>query len=496
MANAVMRPMLATAGPLPAGPQWAFEFVWDGIRSLADVQPGRVRLLNAQPTSYPEIDVLAGRRRMLLDGKLVALDACGRPSFARLQRRRNVARPSDGLLRRVPVAYYVFDILRLDDRSTLQLPYRQRRELLEELGLAAGPMVLPPSFLDTDGQAVLDTAAQYALHGVIAKRADSTYQPGRRSRSWVETALRHTQEVIIGGWVPGTRGLASLLVGVPTERGLRYAGRVGTGFTQAMRGELLALLTGLEQRTSPFVDDVPPARWVAPQLLGEVSYRRWTPDGRLGHPTWRGLRPGKHPAAVRAPVLLGATPDAADQHELDEAVARARAEVAALRARISPHFLSNAVSAIAALVRTDPARARELLHDFAHFTRYSLRCFEGEAPGTVADEVDHVERYLALQQARFGDRLRVRTRIAPDVLGVALPFLAVQRLVENAVERIEDEPLGGTVTLWAVTDGDHCLITVTDDASTATAEPGEGTTVSLRIPRAASGPAPGSRGGV
>ena len=213
-----IRPMLAYSGPMPADPGWAFEFAWDGIRSLADVQPDRLRLFGAHERgitgSYPELDVLPAlteRRRVLLDGKIVALDACGRPSFSRLRLRMNVHRPSARVRQQVPVSYYVFDLLRLDDRSTLQLPYRQRRELLEELNLARGPVVLPPYFLGIEGQAVLDTAAAYGLHGVLAKRADSTYQPGRRSRSWVETAVRRNQEVIIGGWVPSKRGPAGTL---------------------------------------------------------------------------------------------------------------------------------------------------------------------------------------------------------------------------------------------------------------------------------------------
>ena len=474
-------PMLASTGPMPADPGWAFEFTWDGIRSLADVQPDRLRLLGAHDRGitggYPELDVLPTLtgRRLLLDGKIVALDACGRPSFPRLQSRINVQRPSAAVRRQVPVAYYVFDLLRLDDRSTLQLPYRQRRELLEELDLAHGPVVLPPCFLDIEGQAVLDTAAEYGLHGVVAKRADSTYQPGRRSRSWVETAVRRSQEVVIGGWVPSKRGpadtLGSLLVGVPTERGLRYVGRVGTGLTSAIRRDLLDLLTDLTRDTSPFLDQVPEevaraAHWVAPELLGEVGYRQWTAHGRLAHPTWRGLRHGVHPAAVQGPVVLGAAAEvpSADERELaelDEALRRARGEVDALRAQLAPHFLYNALTTIAAFVRTDPHRARELLVEFAGFTRYCLR---SAADTTLGDELDNVERYLTLEQARLDERLQVTLQVAPAVLPVELPSLAVQLVVENAVRRgVEAKPDGGTVVVSAVDAGDDCVITVTDD---------------------------------
>ncbi len=467
--------MLASSGPIPQDPGWAFEFTWDGVRSLADVGPDGVRLVGgdrrAIATRYPELDALPAltkRRRLLLDGKIVALDACGRPSFSRLQQRMNLQRPSATVLRRVPVAYYVFDLLRLDDHPTFELPYRRRRELLEELDLAGGPMVVPPYFPDVDGQAMLDTAAEYGLSGVIAKRVDSGYRPGRRSRSWVATALRHTQEVVVGGWLPGRTGpgtpLGSLLVGVPTEQGLRFAGQVGTGFTDAGRRELGDRLTGLGCTESPFVDDVPQraardARWVAPELLGEVSYRQWTAHGRLGHPTWLGLRRGKHPAAVQAPVVLhaGPTRQGPDEPKLGEPVRRAAVDAH----RVSPHFLYNALTTIAALVRTDPSRARELLAEFAGFARYTFRSTEST---TLDGELENVERYLALEQARLDERLQVTLRADAAVLPVTLPLLALQQVVANAVGNgIEEVPAGGTVAISAAEVGSDCLITVTDD---------------------------------
>jgi bifunctional non-homologous end joining protein LigD len=474
----LVSPMLPTAGPLPTGPGWAFEFNWDGVRSLACAQPDQLGLFSSTHRSisaaYPELEAVGGRRQMLLDGKIVALDSCGRPSFAQLQLRMNVQRPTRAMLRRAPVAYYVFDLLSLDGQSTIGLPYQRRRELLQELDFTASPVVLSPAFLDTDGQVVLDTAAQYGLHGVIAKRADSTYQPGR-SRSWVHVALRQTQEVIIGGWLPERSradAIGALLVGVPTEQGLRYAGQVGTGFTAAMRRELQDMLPELEQPRSPFVDEVPqdPARavhWVAPRLLGEVSYRQWTPRGRLGHPTWRGLRPGKHMAAVRSPVLLSGREggrDVTDQQmltDLERAVEKLRIELRTLRDQISPHFMNNTLSTIAAFVSTDPPRARDLLIVFADFARYSLRSV---AETTLADELENIELYLTLQQARFGERLQVQLRVAPEALPVVLPFLAVQQVVDNAVRNgVERKQLGGTVTLTAAIVDDDCMITVEDD---------------------------------
>jgi Histidine kinase/ATP dependent DNA ligase C terminal region/ATP dependent DNA ligase domain len=478
MAEPAMRPMTATAGPVPEGPGWAFEFAWEGARTLADVRHDGVRLIGPERgfgVEFPELDALrtvARRRRIVLDGTIVALDIFGRPSLPRLRRRMAVQRPSAAMMRRLPVAYYVFDLLLLGNRQTIELPYQERRRLLERLRLPGGPIALAPSFADTDGRAVLDTAAQYGLRGVVAKRAQSRYQPGRRSRSWVETALRRTQDVIVGGWLPRSGGgVAGLLVGLPTERGLHYAGRVGSGFTDAARRNLASRLTRMERDTSPFVSGAPVheagVRWVAPELLGEVSYHRWTPDGRLDRPVWQGLRPGRHPAAVQAPVVVtGPAVVAGDIDELDEALRNARAEVDALRAQISPHFLYNVLNMITSYVRADPQLARELLADFANFTRYAFRT--GVETSTVADELTNVERYLTLQRARFGERLQVDLRVTPSVLPVALPFLAVQLAVENAVQHsIEPKPGGGTVTISAVDSAGDCLITVSDDGTGA-----------------------------
>ena len=474
----LVRPMLPVTGPLPVGAGWAFEFSWDGIRALGCAQPDGLRLFSVRhrciTAAYPELAAFLARRRALLDGKIVALDSCGRPSFGQLQRRMNVQRPTSIMLSRSPVTYYVFDLLSLDGESTLQLPYQRRRELLAALQLTDGPVMAPPCFMDADGQTVLDTATQHGLHGVIAKRVESTYQPGR-SRHWVQTTLRQTQEVIIGGWLPERRRAASigaLLVGVPTEAGLRYVGQVGTGFTEANRQELGDRLAGLAVPASPFADLVPSeagrrVHWVEPRLLGEVAYRQWTPQGRLGHPTWRGLRPAKHVAAIQTPVVLcaqGSGPEREDQRllaELDRAVAQVRSELRTLRDQISPHFLHNTISSIVAMVSTDPTRARDLLIVFAEFARYSLR---SATETTLADELENIDRYLTLQKTRFRERLRVQIEVAPTVLPAVLPFLALQQLVDNAVRNgIERQQLGGTVTLTARQDGDDCVITVSDD---------------------------------
>jgi two-component system LytT family sensor kinase len=255
--------------------------------------------------------------------------------------------------------------------------------------------------------------------------------------------------------------------------------------------------------------------WVVPRLLGEVSYRQWTPRGRLRNPTWRGLRPGKHLAAVQAPVVLrareGGREDPRLLADLDRAVQQVRAELRTLRGQISPHFLFNTVSTIAAFVSTDPPRARDLLIVFAEFARYSL---QSVTETTLGEELENIERYLKLQRARFGERLRVQLHIAPDVRSVVLPFLAVQQLVDNAVRNgIEPQQHGGTVIISADAVDHDCVITIEDDgpgkadadvqANLGTIDdqlrsrfgddyglvgdivPGTGTKISLRVPMVA-----------
>ena len=483
-----LRPMRAAEGAMPAGSAWAFEFIWDGLRAVAYLRPDRIRLLSASDrsiaASYPELTALcalAGKRGpLVLDGKIVALDHFGRPNGVPLRQRMSTSRPSEMLLRRVPVQFYLLDLLYADGRSTCELPYQLRRELLGELDLAGLPAVLPPYFLDTDGQTVLHAAQRHGLAGVVAKRLDSGYQPGRRSRAWVATVPRHSQQVVLGGWHPDAADQPSaLLVGVPGPNGLRYLGRISTGLGATARRELADRLGGLTRPDSPFADEPPAAdgratRWLSPALVGEISYRRWDAEGRVRHASWLGLRPDVHPASVRGALApptataLASEPKApvgsAELTALDQAVRLAQAEVRALRAQISPHFVYNALTTIASYVRTDPAQARELLLDFAEYTRYSFRA-AAEAT-TLGAELANADRYLALECARFGNRLQVKRDVADEVRELALPFLTVQPLVENAVRLgIEGTPRGGTVTIAAAAVGNECVLTVSENAT-------------------------------
>jgi bifunctional non-homologous end joining protein LigD len=310
--------MLAIAGDPPGGPGWAFEFKWDGVRAVTGVAGEQVRaqsrLGNEVTAGYPEltdlVELLDGRPA-LLDGELVALDAAGRPDFGTLQQRMHVRQPVAELVERVPVTYLVFDVLHLDGTSLLREPYDRRRELLEGLGIAGARVRVPPANPGISGEQLLDVARAHGLEGVVGKRRTARYEPGKRSPTWIKTALLHTQEVVVGGWTTGegrrASTLGALLLGAYDENDeLRYLGHVGTGFTEGALQHLLRELNTREQPESPFDEEVPraearKARWVRPELVGEVVYRVLTAEGRLRHSAWRGLRADKKPGDARLP---------------------------------------------------------------------------------------------------------------------------------------------------------------------------------------------------
>ena len=314
--------MLAVPGSVPGTAGWAFEIKFDGVRAIGYAGPTGLRLLSRNDRdvsrSYPEVAGLELPAGVVVDGELVAWDERGRPDFARLQQRMHVTAPSPVLVSGVPVRYVVFDLLRHGQESLLDLPYQQRRARLLELELPRAGVVVPANYTDTAGELVLQAAAQQGLEGVVAKRVTSSYQPGRRSRSWVKTAIRRTAEVIVVGWSPATGNadvVGSLLLAAHNDDGvLVYAGDVGTGFTDATRRQLRQQLRPLERPEPPFPGQFTraggwpgrpagrgPVRWVAPELVGEIEYRAFTRDGNFRHPSWRGLRPDVIPTEVHLP---------------------------------------------------------------------------------------------------------------------------------------------------------------------------------------------------
>ncbi len=315
----LIRPMLATLGDLPPvtrDDEYGYELKWDGVRAVTYIAPGTFRMLSRNDKdvarSYPELADIAGvfdGRQAVLDGEIVAFDESGRPSFGALQFRMHVGDPVQArrLAAERPVTYFLFDVLHLDGRNLVGRAYVERRAILDDLALS-GPRWDTPPYFAGGGTHALELSKAQRMEGILAKRLDSIYEAGRRSRTWIKVKNFRTQEVVIGGWKPGQGrrggGVGSLLLGIPSDVGLVYVGHVGTGFTDRMLVSLGDQLRELDRDTSPFDTPVPPrdakeAHWVEPNLVGEVAFGEWTADGRMRHPSWRGLRPDKSPSEVR-----------------------------------------------------------------------------------------------------------------------------------------------------------------------------------------------------
>lgn len=344
--------MLATVGDLPRAADahvWGFEMKWDGMRAVAEVRPDGWRVVGrsgkdatasfpdlAGPGGLADLSDRLGGRVLVLDGEIVATDDRGVPSFSKLQQRMNVSRPDPKVVAGVPVTYLVFDVLEIDGVPAMDLAYRDRRRLLDGLDLAAvagehGRIQVPP-VIEGDAEQAWHLAESMDLEGVVAKRLDCPYLPGKRATGWRKIKRLQEREVILVGWAEGegrrAGGLGALVLAVPAgpaatapattgsagasshdsgtdvePNALRLVGRVGTGFTDAMLDHLLALLRPLERPTPP-VPGAPSGaqargvHWVEPELVGEVSFTEWTVTDSLRHPVWRGLRPDKHPSEV------------------------------------------------------------------------------------------------------------------------------------------------------------------------------------------------------
>jgi DNA ligase D-like protein (predicted polymerase)/DNA ligase D-like protein (predicted ligase)/DNA ligase D-like protein (predicted 3'-phosphoesterase) len=297
-------PMLATLGSVDklTGAQYAFDGKFDGYRLLVEVDHGRLRLQSRSGRDvtgeYLQLQSLAADladHDVILDGEVVALDADGVPNFGEMQNRVRATR----------IEFWAFDILRLDGRSLLRAKYRDRRKVLETF--SAGTNLIVPPLIEGDGPAALEYSRKKKWEGVVAKKWDSTYQPGRRSSAWIKDKNWNTQEIVIGGWREGnagrSSGIGALLMGIPGQGGLRFVGRVGTGFSDKELARLKAILAPLHTDESPFDPPLPRLEtkgvtYVRPELVGEVRYGEWTSDERLRHPSWRGLRPDKEPGEV------------------------------------------------------------------------------------------------------------------------------------------------------------------------------------------------------
>ncbi len=306
-----IEPMMAALSVLPQhDEQYAFEFKWDGVRALAywdgrQLQLESRNLLNITPR-YPELsalgDALGPDRRVVLDGEIVALDDAGAPSFAKLQHRMHVqdARQVQKLMATIPVYYFIFDVLYLDGQSTMDLPYRQRRAMLEEVALVGNNWRLSVAEYG-DGEAMLATAREHHLEGLVAKQLESLYEPGRRSGAWRKIKIVQRQEFVVGGWIPEKSSsqqsrVGALLLGYHDCNKLHYAGNVGSGFSNATHHDLVARLRPLKSRQSPFAESVPKRSqviFVKPQLVVDVDFRRWPDGAMVQQASFKGLREDK-----------------------------------------------------------------------------------------------------------------------------------------------------------------------------------------------------------
>jgi bifunctional non-homologous end joining protein LigD len=320
--------MLAKPGSVPESDadEWAYEIKWDGIRALGFADRGGWSMLSRRQEDvsarYPELEPIAealADHAAVVDGEVVALDSEGRPRFQLIQSRMGLTSPAavKAKLAKQPVDYVIFDLLHLDGESVRDLPYIERRKLLEGLGLD-GPRWRVPRHRHGGGADLLEAARRQGLEGIVSKRCDSPYRPGKRTGEWIKTRVWRRQEFVIGGYIPGegrrAKRVGSLLVGYYDKRRselrrgqkqvLHFAGGVGSGLKEDDLDFLTRELRKREQPDSPFevgAPTGPKARfsvWCKPELFCEVSWTEWTNQGTLRQPAFKGMRDDKDPHEV------------------------------------------------------------------------------------------------------------------------------------------------------------------------------------------------------
>jgi hypothetical protein len=525
-----MQPAAVTGEP-PTGPDWVVEVAWTGHRCIAYVEPGRrVRLLsgadNSMSGAYPELAEPLLRRSppggMVLDGTLVARgeEHAVRPRL--ITRRSARHRPSDATIRRIPVDFQIADLLWLDGHATTDLPYADRRALLDGLGFASPPVwttsPLPATELDT----MLAIAEQKGADGLHARHLRGRYHPGGRSRFWLRVPVTRTRQVFVGGWTPADPNrpetVGTLLLGAPvaetpgappraTPAALHYVGRVGVSLGERRR--IATELARREQDSPPFVDAVPPAaarhaRWARPELAGLVEFSGWIGGGRMRRPHWRGLldpadlredrwaRPPEPAPAVTPPPVAPpavAPPVVAPPAEPAHGAPAGPAGPASGPSTAAPAPAPAPSPAPSPEPEPEPepagpaTEARRLEQHFVYNALNTIASLIRTDPGrarellmgfadlsratdqvggsTLGHELAAVHGYLQLEQARFGRRLRVAVDVSPALHPIPVTPMQVLAAVREAVQRdIEPQPEGGLLTLAARPVDGGCEVSV------------------------------------
>lgn len=307
-------PMLATLVAAPFDdPDWSFEIKWDGFRVEAVIDHGAVRIWTRGQQDaaryfgdFLEPPTWVAAEQAIVDGEVIALDDAGEPDFALLQTRIK-GRGRGGVA--TAFVYEVFDLMFLDGRSLLEEPLEVRRRLLKDV-LRADPRVRLSEDVAGDGLAFFEAARKRGLEGIMAKDRRAPYLPGARTMTWQKVKIRPEQELVVGGWKRGLGAaaeLGALIVGVYDDGHLRYAGKIGTGWTKGTRAELLDVLARYGADTPPFDDALPrsvakDALWLRPELVIRAEFAGWTSDGLVRQAAYKGIDLGKDPRKVRREV--------------------------------------------------------------------------------------------------------------------------------------------------------------------------------------------------
>lgn len=289
-------PMLATRWSEPFDNDgWWFEVKWDGYRAIVS-NDGSIRARSRRGINlvepFPELESLSIPDGVVLDGEIVAFDDEGRPSFDLIQRRTGFG--GSGTTARVGISFVAFDVLHYDGVSRIDLPYEQRRELLDLLQLP--PPILVPAPTQGSGTALFDAVEAQGMEGVVAKRSDSRYLPGKRSSQWRKISVRRRMRAIVGGWAEGegsrSSTLGSLLIGLWDGDKLRFVGAVGSGLDERTLVAIRGALDEIEREDSPFqprVDYQGRLHWVDPGIVVNVEFKEWTADDHLRAPVYKGV---------------------------------------------------------------------------------------------------------------------------------------------------------------------------------------------------------------